>query len=354
MPVKRVAIVTGKYGGFRAMLPLIRLFRDSPDWDPMVYAIDQHIRVDGTQPASVELFQELRNYLRILVPRSPMGSSRVCELMELGSQLATVLDRQDPALVVVYGDRLDAAVGALVAQQMCIPVAHLQAGDRSGNLDDQLRDAVTSLSSYAFCSTDAAIRRADRIPPLWRSNHLVGDHHVDAILECQPDFTKAEQVGAPYLVAHLHPDTLLSYDANKEIADWFWHGLKQTNKRIVAIRPCSDQHNEAVWLNRICNVQYDYLPLEQYVGLLLLSDGLVGNSSACLIDAPALGLQSLVVGNRQRGRDGMEFVPNALNRMDFSHQLKDISGKLLKPSTYFGDGTACQQTFERLNQLCIA
>lgn len=351
MPVKRVAIITGKYGGFRAMLPLIRLFRDSPNWDPIVYAIDQHIRVDGSQPASVELFQELRNNLRILVSRAPIGSSRVCELMELGSQLAMVFDRQAPSLVVVYGDRLDAVVGAIVAQQMGIPVAHLQAGDRSGNLDDQLRDAITSLSTIAFCSTEAARRRLDWIPPVSRKNHLVGDHHVDAVLNCTPDFSKADKIGKPYIVAHLHPDTLLSHIENKQIADWFWNELKNTGKHVAAIRPCTDTHNDAVWSNRVCDTQYEYLPLEQYVGLMLLSDGLVGNSSACLIDAPALGVPSLVVGNRQRGRDGMELVPNALNRSEFSEALRWIEGRALKQSLYFGDGTACQQTFDVLETL---
>ena len=62
----------------------------------------------------------------------------------------------------------------------------------------------------------------------------------------------------------------------------------------------------------------DHLPREQFIGLLRRANVLVGNSSAGLIEAAALGVRCMNLGPRQAGR---EMPPNVTDipDWDFGH-----------------------------------
>jgi UDP-N-acetylglucosamine 2-epimerase (non-hydrolysing) len=72
--------------------------------------------------------------------------------------LERVLSEEQPDMILVQGDTTTALAGALAGFHRCIPVAHVEAGLRSGNLNSPYpeeinRRLITGLASYHFAAT---------------------------------------------------------------------------------------------------------------------------------------------------------------------------------------------------------
>lgn len=326
--MKRVTIVSGKNGGLQAMIPMMEHFVASGRWKVAVMLLDQHMRENFGAPAKLPS--------EVVAVYGGGGIGRVCPLLD-DIQLMPPTD-----LCVVYGDRLDALLGATYAHELDVPVAHLQAGDVSGGIDHANRYATTALSTWAFCATmeqESRLMDFQGAAGLDFTIHKVGDHHIDAIMRVPP-LTKGGILER--WMVHLHPDTLATPEENRRIAEMV---VDAVGRDADYIMPCNDRMHEIilkVYEERGVK-PLKYLPLDEYIGRLMLSKGLIGNSSAGVIDAPALGIQSILVGNRQEGRaDGVSTLDELRNAMETFPARHT-------PDTTYGDGEAGRRTFEILD-----
>lgn len=127
--------------------------------------------------------------------------------------LEPVLEAEQPDLVMVQGDTTTTFCGALAAFYRQIPVAHVEAGLRTGNLlepfpEEANRLLTTRLSALHFAATEgaAANLRAEGIAD-WRIN-VTGNTGIDAVLHVR-DALEAGRLSAPAFEFQADPERRL-------------------------------------------------------------------------------------------------------------------------------------------------
>ncbi len=100
--------------------------------------------------------------------------------------LGQVMDQVQPARVIVQGDTATAMCGALAAYYRKVPVDHVEAGLRSGNIyhpwpEEINRKIIGTMASLHFAPTEvsAAALRAENVDPA--RVHVTGNTVIDAL-----------------------------------------------------------------------------------------------------------------------------------------------------------------------------
>ncbi|MBN2145411.1 MAG: UDP-N-acetylglucosamine 2-epimerase (non-hydrolyzing) [Candidatus Aureabacteria bacterium] len=100
-------------------------------------------------------------------------------------EIEAVLMREEPDLVMIYGDTSVSLAGALAAVKLHIPVAHVEAGVRSVHLrmpEEVNRVLIDRISSFLFVPTEKEVTNLIREEFPKETIHLVGDVMHDAAL----------------------------------------------------------------------------------------------------------------------------------------------------------------------------
>ncbi len=137
------------------MAPVVRALSGAPDLEVRLVSTGQHREMLATALADLELVPD-RDLALMRPGQSPSDLVAVAV-----SALAEDLGRHRPELVIVHGDTGSALAGALAAFLARIPLAHVEAGLRSGDLarpfpEEGNRRVVDTLASLLWAPTREA------------------------------------------------------------------------------------------------------------------------------------------------------------------------------------------------------
>jgi len=127
-PVRRVMIIYGTRPEAIKLAPVIRAMHASPLLSPIVTLTGQH----GAMVDQVNSMFGIRpdHDLNIIRPRQTLHglTARVLQ------QLTPALQQERPDTVIVQGDTTSAFAGALASFYQQVPVVHVEAGLRTGDI----------------------------------------------------------------------------------------------------------------------------------------------------------------------------------------------------------------------------
>lgn len=317
--VRSVCIVTGSRAEYGLLYWLIRAIAEDEAFDLRLVVTGMHLMPDlGATVGDIE-----RDGLAIdaRIDMGIAGDSPEALAAAVGRGVAgfgAYFARRRPDVVVLLGDRFELLGPAVAACLATIPIAHLEGGHvTEGAIDDAIRHAVTKLAHLHFTATEAYRKRIVQLGEAPERTFAVGATGIDAILR-EPRMSRPEleaaldfTLGRRSLLVTYHPATLEPLAPKAQVAEVLaaLAGLDD-DVHLIFTLPNADTGGKAIMAAIEAFAQarpgrakaYASLGRRRYYSLLALVDGVVGNSSSGLIEAPSFRIGTVNIGDRQKGR----------------------------------------------------
>jgi UDP-hydrolysing UDP-N-acetyl-D-glucosamine 2-epimerase len=291
-------------------------------------------------------------------------------------ELSSVFENLKPDIVVTIADRFETMATAIAASYMNIPLAHIQGGEVTGNIDEKVRHSITKLADYHFVASESARERVIKLGEDPKLVFNTGCPSIDLAKKVKQNtnvlFNPYEKYGgvggAPdlsngYIMVMQHPVTTEYQDSRKQISQtleavkdltipvlWFWPnvdaGADGTSAGIRAFR----EKNSCPHIHFFKNIKS-----EDFLKLLVNAKALIGNSSVGIRECAYLGVPVINIGSRQNRRE------RGNNVVDVGYSSTEITEALNHwfkverpiPSNVYGGGNGGRNIADLLASLSL-
>lgn len=360
-PKQKLLVVFGTRPEAIKLFPVIHALRTEPRLDVRVCVTAQHREMLDQVLDLVGIAPDID--LNLMTPGQSLDALSAALLTRLGD----VYDRERPDRVMVQGDTATAMMGALAAYYRKIPVAHVEAGLRSGNNhhpwpEEVNRKIVGSIADLHFAPTSTAADALRRENVANEQIHQTGNTVIDALLamrdrvrrepELSADLDRLAQRFAGRRIIAVTTHRRENFSAMTAIADAIARIAARPDIAVIFpvhpnpnVRPAMEAR-----LSRLDNVAM-IAPLDypQFVRLLDLAYLVLTDSGGVQEEAPSLGKPVLVMRDTTERPEGVEAGTARLVGSDTGTIVRETLRLLDEPSVYdamarahnpYGDGHA--------------
>jgi len=365
-----IAVLTGSRGEWGYIRPILRFIDQAPDLDYVIIATNMHllpefgmtvheIERDGFRVAE-RVYMTLDGYTAATMTKS---------LAILLLELPTILQRLKPDILLLAGDRGEQLMGAIAGLHLGIAVAHIQAGELTGNVDGVVRHSITKLAHIHFAANEEFAERVRKMGEQDFRIFMSGAPLVDELVA--ESVTSKEVIyeqyrldpDKPFILAAQHPVTEEEQAAGEQIAETL-HALAEIGWETIFIYPNADAGSELIRVQlgaqKRPNIRmFRNVPRQDYLGLMKHAALMVGNSSSGIMEAPTFSTPAVNIGIRQNGR------PQACNVINVGYARRDIADAIRQAASRefreqaklavnpYGDGHASERIVEVLRTISI-
>jgi len=365
MKKRKIVAVTGIRSDYDLMTPVYNEIHNHPNMDLELIVTGAHLSdsygctVNEIEQDGFRIAERIESLIN-----GDRAASRVKGLaIQLQGMIQTI-ERTKPDFLLVLGDREESISTALAGAYMNIPVAHVAGGDRViGNVDDQVRHAVTKLSHLHFTTNDES---ANRIAKLGEEKFRiinVGNPGLDRIkyvpilsrkeLSEKLNFDIEEDEPLLLVIQHvISTEVEYAYEQMKVTME----AIKKMGYKTIISYPNSDAGGQQMIkaIHEYGDLPFIHvqknIPRLEFINIMREASCMVGNSSAGILEAPYLNLPVVNIGNRQKGRlhaANVDFVEHcdeeiirAVEKALFNSEYRQEVINCLNP---YGDGNAAKR-----------
>lgn len=367
---RKIAIITGSRGEYGYFRPVIKEIAKRENLDYGIIATNMHVL--DTFGNSINEIKKDNFKIAATVNNTFDGynhASMVKSLAVFNLQLPEILEQMEADLILISGDRGEQLMGAIVGAYMYIPVAHIQAGELSGNIDGTTRHAIAKFAHIHFASNTDAAERVKKLGEEEFRIHNVGAPQIDELVSGfvtpQAEIYKKYNLdkNKPAMMFVYHSVTEELNDLERQL-DQIMPAIKHFGYQTIVILNNSDAGSRIirrkVMEQKHPNMKfYKNLSRQDYTGLLNTIDVLVGNSSSGILEAPTFKLPAVNIGNRERGRiPGINVInadyqtPDIIRAIEkaMSPEFKESMKDCVNP---YGDGQSAKRIVDILDNVNI-
>ncbi len=293
--------------------------------------------------------------------------------------MRAVLDDYSPDVVLVHGDTTTTFAASLAAYYRKIPVAHVEAGLRTGNIyspwpEEMNRKLTGSIAAFHFAPTETSRDNLLRESVAAASIHVTGNTVIDALLDVvkKIDGDQALKSGLEQQFTFLNAQkrTILITGHRREN---FGKGFEEICNALATLAKRNDvelvypvhlnpnvQEPVRRLLGGLPNVHLidplDYLP---FVYLMNRSYLIITDSGGIQEEAPSLGKPVLVIRDTTERPEAVEAGTVRLVGTDAGKICRETNALLDDATAYermafahnpYGDGAAARRIVEVLSQ----
>lgn len=369
--MNKICVVTGTRAEYGLLRWVMEGIRQSPVLDLKLIATGMHLSPEfGLTVKAIEDdgFHVDRKVEMLLSSDTAVGITKSMGLGMIG--FADALAELKPDLMLVLGDRyeiLSAAAAAMIAR---IPIAHLHSGETTeGAFDEAIRHSITKMSHLHFVAAEEYRRRVIQLGEQPERVFTVGGLGIDNILnlklltrdelEAALDFKLAPR----NLLITFHPVTLEQNTSANQMDELLAALAELEDTGLIFTMPNADTEGRVLFrqVQDFCRLHpnaraYTSLGQLRYLSSIQQVDGVVGNSSSGLLEAPSFKKGTINIGDRQRGRLCASSVINceperkAIAAALSLLQSAEFQRQLPATRSPYGDGGASEAVVRTLEQ----
>ncbi len=314
-------------------------------------------------------FEIKEKIFNILEGETPVSMAKTTGLAIM--ELATTFQNLKPDVVVTIADRFETIATSIAASYQNIPLAHIQGGEVTGNIDEKVRHANTKFADIHLVASEKAKQRVIKLGENAEFVIDTGCPSMDLakIVLDNPNFNfdpliKYGGVGkeidwkAGYLVVMQHPVTTEFESAKSQIeitldvinelkipTFWFWPNVDAgSDGTAKGIRVFREKHSSE-HIHFFKNMEPN-----DFLRLIRNSKCLIGNSSVGIRESGFLGVPVVNIGTRQEGRQ------RARNVLDCTYNKNELMESInfqmghgpYESECIYGEGNAGRKIAETL------
>lgn len=358
---RKICVVTGTRAEYGLLRWVMQGIQDSDELDLQLIVTGMHLSPEfGLTISEIEAdgFCIDRKVEMLLSSDTPVGITKSMGLAMIG--FADALSQLQPELLLVVGDRYEIFAAAASAMVSRIPIAHCHGGESTeGVIDESIRHSITKMAHLHFVAADEYRKRVIQLGE--DPNHVfkVGGLGIDNILKLKllnkMQFEKSInfKLGKQNLLITFHPETLECDTSTNQMSELLNALAELRDTGLIFTMPNSDTEGRALFsqINEFCSLNpnarsYTSLGQLRYLSCIQHVDGIIGNSSSGLLEAPSFKKGTINIGDRQSGRlKASSVIDSAADRKSISSAIKYLfskpfQNKLQETINPYGEGGA--------------
>ncbi|EGK13930.1 UDP-N-acetylglucosamine 2-epimerase [Psychrobacter sanguinis] len=357
----KVCVVTGTRAEYGLLYWLMKEIEADPDLELQLIVTGMHLSPEfGLTYKTIELDFHINKKIEMLLSSdTPIGISKSMGLAQMS--FAEAYDELRPDIVVVLGDRYEIFAATAAAMVSRIPIAHLHGGETTeGAFDEAIRHSITKMSHLHFTATDEYRKRVIQLGESPDRVFNVGGLGIENIkrlnLMSKNEFEKSInfELNTKNLLVTFHPVTLEDSTTEQQFKQLLSALDVLENTNLIFTKANSDTDgriinnliDEYVNHNPSKSVAFASLGQLRFLSALQFVDGVVGNSSSGLAEAPSFKIGTINIGDRQKGRiKSSSIIDTQPNRQDILNAINQLYSEafqktLLTSKNPYGEGCA--------------
>jgi GDP/UDP-N,N'-diacetylbacillosamine 2-epimerase (hydrolysing) len=316
--LKKICVVTGSRAEYGLLYWLLKEIQATPEFDLQIAATGMHLSPEfGSTYQEIEKdgFTINEKIEMLLSSDTPSAISKSTGLGMIG--FADAFNKLNPDLLIVLGDRYEILSASTAAMFAKIPIAHIHGGETTqGAFDEAIRHSITKMSWWHFVAADEYKKRVIQLGEDPKRVFNVGGMGVDAIKKTKLLSKKKlmNKTGIKFknknLLITYHPATLEKETSQNNFQSLLNVLADLTDVYFIFTMPNADSDskiikemiNEFVRNNLNTSISFTSMGNLNYLSTLQYVDGVLGNSSSGLAEAPTFKIGTINIGDRQKGR----------------------------------------------------
>ena len=368
--MRKIAIVTATRAEYGLLFPIIRELRNYESDELKIELI-----VTGTHLVKEygETIRDIEND-GVRIDKTINISVNSKSEVDIANNQADVLQKfallfseERYTAVIILGDRYEMLMVAIAAVNMHIPIVHLYGGDTTeGAMDECIRHSISKMSYLHFATNEDSRQRIIQLGENPDRVFNYGAPGTDNILNMKTYSRKEalESIGLKecrYAICTYHPVTLEEGDIEQQIMDFLEALSSFRSLEFIITKSNADKGGALInsILERECakrsNIHvFTSLGIKRYLSLMKYSEAVIGNSSSGIMEAPAFGVPTVNIGDRQKGRLQAKSTINcqadknsiiAAITEATSEEMKDICKNIDNP---YGNGKSSERIAKKI------
>jgi UDP-N-acetylglucosamine 2-epimerase (non-hydrolysing) len=309
---RRIAVLTTGRQDYGILRSTLFLLANHPAFELRLWVGGMHLKSRFGRPVELVRRDGLpisRELDFVAEPPDPSGDAARAIL-----EVRAAIEVDRPEMLMLVGDRFETLAAGMAATIERVSIVHLHGGEETeGAIDNAFRHALTKLSHLHLVSHEDHAKRVLQMGEDPAHVVVVGAPGLDN--RFRTDLPRREELEATLgialapavVIVTVHPTTLAT-DESSEVSA-VAAAIERIPATYVITQPNADPGGTAIrdfwsrWARGRNNVVItNALGERLYWGLLRHADAVLGNSSSGILEAPALGVPVVNVGDRQKGR----------------------------------------------------